>query len=430
MEARYQHYMEQGEQEKAEEYRLIDPQDLSNVTTVQFYDRQSFINPCLTSSKRFVAKVISEVKAMHKEVDMPLNAWHYGGDEAKNIKLGSGFQDQSEASLEGKGSIDLSKENKPYELSPRCVDMMQAEGISDANGLLTYFSGEVSEIVEANHIPTFQIWSDGLKYNKGSEEFATENVRVNLWDTVAWGAPAKANQLVNDGYELVLSNPDFVYFDMPYEVDKHERGYYWATRATDTKKAFSFVPENLAQNAELTVDREGKKYVATSPDTAAPKVHGISAALWSETIRTDDQYEYMTFPRLFAVAERSWNTGDWEQEYEANTEYSSSTKHTDLDALNQDWSRFANILGQRELAKAELRDLHFRLPVPGAEVEEGKLVMNVSYPGIAMEYSTNMGESWQAYFDEKKPEVSGVVLIRSVSPSGQRSSRVTLIAAK
>ncbi|GAM74635.1 hypothetical protein JCM19241_978 [Vibrio ishigakensis] len=56
--------------------------------------------------------------------------------------------------------------------------------------------------------------------------------------------------------------------------------------------------------------------------------------------------------------------------------------------------------------------------------------MNVSYPGIAMEYSTNMGESWQTYFDEKKPEVSGVVLIRSVSPSGQRSSRVTLIAAK
>ena len=35
------------------------------------------------------------------------------------------------------------------------------------------------------------------------------------------------------------------YMDFPYEVDPKERGYYWATRATDTRKMFAFSPENL-----------------------------------------------------------------------------------------------------------------------------------------------------------------------------------------
>ena len=30
---------------------------------------------------------------MHAEAGAPLTTWHFGGDEAKNIKLGAGFQD-------------------------------------------------------------------------------------------------------------------------------------------------------------------------------------------------------------------------------------------------------------------------------------------------------------------------------------------------
>ena len=42
------------------------------------------------------------------------------------------------------------------------------------------------------------------------------------------------------GYDVIVSNPDYVYMDMPYEVDPKERGYYWATRATLIRKMFSF----------------------------------------------------------------------------------------------------------------------------------------------------------------------------------------------
>ena len=42
------------------------------------------------------------------------------------------------------------------------------------------------------------------------------------------------------GYDVVLSNPDYLYFDFPNEVHPAERGYYWATRFNDTRKVFAF----------------------------------------------------------------------------------------------------------------------------------------------------------------------------------------------
>ena len=64
--------MQTNQVEEANQYRLLDPQDTSNVTTVQFYDKKNFINPCQPSSARFVNEVISEVAAMYKEPGAPL----------------------------------------------------------------------------------------------------------------------------------------------------------------------------------------------------------------------------------------------------------------------------------------------------------------------------------------------------------------------
>ena len=425
MEARYHKYMALGDTEKAEQYRLLDPKDQSNVTTVQFYNRQSFINPCLESSKQFVSKVITEVKLMHEEAEMPLTQWHFGGDEAKNIKLGHGFQDVNDTPEAGKGQIDLSKEHKPYEKSPQCIAKIESGEIESQDKLLSYFATEVSKLLQEQDVTTFQAWQDGLKYVENSEALATDKARVNLWDTVFWGASDTSIQLINDGYQLVLSNPDHIYLDMPYEVDEHERGYYWATRASDTRKMFSYIPENLPQNAELAKDRNGDSYTAKGSLTPNDAVYGISAALWSETVRTDEQYEYMAFPRLMAVAERAWHKAEWELDYQPGVEYSDSTEHTDLNVLSDDWSRFANILGQRELAKVEMRDINYRLPAPGAKISQGKLHMNSQFPGLNLEYSTDNGKSWHLYLNASKPTVDSNVLIRSSSNLEYRTSRVT-----
>ena len=47
-----------------------------------------------------------------------------------------------------------------------------------------------------------------------------------------------------------MSQATHLYFDHPYEPDPEERGYYWATRFTDTRKVFGFIPDDLFANVE------------------------------------------------------------------------------------------------------------------------------------------------------------------------------------
>ncbi|QHM70277.1 beta-N-acetylhexosaminidase [Mixta intestinalis] len=424
MEARYQRLMKAGETEKAEEYRLRDPLDTSETTSVQLYDRTSYLNPCLASSQRFVDKVIGEIQAMHKEAGQPLSTWHFGGDEAKNIRLGAGYSDKQQPQP-GTGLIDRSQENRPWEKSLACQKMIAAGEVKDLDHLPSYFALAVSSKVHAHGIERMQAWQDGVKHAENAAAFATPKVAVNFWDTLYWGGFDSANDWANKGYDVIISNPDYVYMDFPYEVNPLERGYYWGTRYSDERKMFSFAPNNLPQNAETSVDRDGKTFTARS-DKPWPGAWGLSAQLWSETVRTDDQMEYMIFPRLFTVAERAWHRASWEQDYQPGREYQGGvTQFVDRQALNRDWQRFANILGQRELAKLDKVGIAYRLPVPGAQIRNGKLEANLALPGLAIEYSLDGGKGWLRYDERMKPTVAegSSVMVRSVSPDGERYSR-------
>ena len=105
--------MSEGKPLQAVEYRLQDEGDDSQVTTVQFYDRTSFVNPCLPSALRFTGKVMAEIMEMHQEAGQPLTRWHFGGDEAKNIYLEAGYTAVAHPEA-GKGQRDLRRKDKPW----------------------------------------------------------------------------------------------------------------------------------------------------------------------------------------------------------------------------------------------------------------------------------------------------------------------------
>ncbi len=423
MEARYKKLMAAGDEKGANEFRLVDPTDTSNTTSVQFYDRKSYLNPCLDSSKRFVDKVIGEVAQMHKDAGQPLTTWHFGGDEAKNIRLGAGYQDKNAKVEPGKGLIDMSIEDKPWAKSEVCQTAIKEGKVEDMLHLPSHFALEVSKMVSAHGIDRMLAWQDGLKHAKDAKAFATKRVGVNFWDTLYWGGFDSINDWANKGYEVIVSNPDYVYFDMPYEVNPQERGYYWATRFTDERKVFSFAPNNMPQNAETSVDRDGNHFVAKS-DKAWPGVHGLSAHSWSETQRTDGETEYMIYPRMMPLAERAWHRASWEQDYKAGREYKGGeTTFVDVKALAADWERFSNLMGQRELAKLDKSGVAYRLPVPGAKITDGKLHANIALPGLTIEYSVDGGKKWQRYDASAQPSVTGDVSVRSTSPDGKRHSR-------
>ena len=426
MEARYDRLMKAGKTQEAMAYRLVDPTDNSNTTSVQLYDRTSYLNPCLTSSLQFTDKIISEIQAMHREAGQPLQTWHFGGDEAKNIRLGAGYSDIKKPAA-GTGLLDMSKEDQPWAKSQVCQNLIKEGKVADLGHLPSYFALKVSQQVNAHGIGKMQAWQDGLKDAKNAKAFATEKVAVNFWDTLYWGGFDSANDWANKGYEVIISNPDYVYMDFPYEVNPLERGYYWGTRFSDERKMFSFAPDNLPQNAETSVDRDGKYFSAKS-DKAWPGATGLSAQLWSETVRTDQQMEYMIFPRVLSVAERAWHRAAWEQDYQAGKEYIGGKTHfVDRDAQLRDWQRFANLLGQRELAKLDKAGIAYRLPLPGGKIVAGKLEVNTALPGLVVQYSLDQGKTWQIYDAGQQPEVQGKVWLRTVNNDGKRFSRVEML---
>ena len=84
----------------------------------------------------------------------------------------------------------------------------------------------------------------------------------------------------------------------------------------------------------------------------------MQAHLWSENIRDSNRLDYMAFPRLLAVAERSW--------HKAKFEDASLPLDRRFQLERQDWEDFANTLGYKELRRLEQIGVKYRIPLPGA----------------------------------------------------------------
>ncbi len=405
-------------------YLLSDPTDTSKYESVQNYN-DGAINACRDSSYTFIAKVMDEIKAMYVAAGATLSTWDVGADE---VAAGA------------------------WKDSLACKTLFVTDArVKSANDVHAYFIRKVNALAKARGLG-IRGWSDGLRKTVTAAGAMTEKqlmdpatdldnnpVSINWWSTLFWwDYHNSAYTFANKGYKVILTPPDFLYFDHPYEADPKERGYYWATRFTSVRKLFSFIPGNLPANSKLTKDRIGADYRAVFDPTAAdptPPVNldtgavaniiGMEGAQWSETMRTDDQLEYMVFPRMLAMAERAWHRAGWEPADVSGTDWG-KTIPIDTAALAADWERFANVLGHKELPKLDKLGVHYRIDVPGATIDSGGLLQaNVALPGLATEYKNGNG-SWVAYNASSPPAVTSTE-IRSKTSDGRagRSIAVT-----
>jgi hexosaminidase len=93
------------------------------------------------------------------------------------------------------------------------------------------------------------------------------------------------------------------------------------------------------------------------------------------------------------------------------------------------WSRFANSLGRRELPRLDFLSggVSYRIPLPGARIENGQLLANVAFPGLEIRYTTGGAEP-----DATSPlysgpvAVSGVVKVKAFDTRG-RGSRTAVL---
>lgn len=373
---------------QASEYLLAEPDDPSQYFSIQMF-RDNAVNPCLNSTYKFIEHVLSALVKLHQGIS-PLKLFHMGGDE---VAAGAWVN------------------------STACQNLIATR--KDIVSLKKYFTIRLSKIA-AKYNVSFAAWEDGLIEEKeifNKEELSKNNVYSYAWDNVwEWGKFDRAYRLANEGYKTVLAHATHLYFDMPYEPDPEERGYYWATRFTDTKKTFGYMPDSLYDNAKddrfgkpTNKDELCKEKNSCPPLVKKSNIVGIQGHLWSETVRTKDQLFYMCFPRVLALAERAWHKADFEKD-----EKSRKVK------LDQEWQSFANLLGFQELRKLDKVGVKYRVPLPGAKIESGKLVAKSQFPGLKVEYET-AGE-WKEYTSGVSG-LTGNVKLRTRSADESRTSR-------
>lgn len=407
MEARYHYYIEQENEPEAVRYLLSDFDDKTQYSSIQNYNDNT-LNVCMESTYAFVDRVIEDLKTMHQQAGQPLTLYHIGADETAGAWLDS----------------------------PKCQALVddKSNDVNNMKHLGAHFIERVSQMV-ANKGITVGGWNDGLTETQAKN--MPKQVYSYIWDSLPSGAHEKVSEQARRNWNIVLSLPDVFYFDFPYQVDPKERGYNWASRRLTTRTIFNFMPDNLPVHAEFRVDTLGQNFISDDrlqKDDSGKVLHqplaknfdiqGVQGQLWSETIRSEDQAEYMIYPRLLALAERAWHQASWQ------VPYSHAGKRFDKDSSyftaelraerDKKWLEFSQTIGNKELAKLDLADIFYRLPTVGAKVINGELHANIAIKDLTIEYQEKDAD-WKTYQQPIKVELP--VKVRSRYKDLNRASR-------
>ncbi|HEX6226120.1 MAG TPA: family 20 glycosylhydrolase [Chryseolinea sp.] len=411
MEARYQRLMKEGKETEANEYRLIDPDDSSEYLSAQGY-KDNVVSVARESVFHFYEKVVDEITEMYAEAGLKLDVFHTGGDEVP----------------EG-----------AWTKSPLAAELMKKHPeIRDPKNLQTYFFRELIKRLEKRNLEIHG-WEEValVKTPQGpyapNPEFARKNVVPYIWNNI-FDYPDLGYRLANAGYEVVLCNVSNFYFDLAYNKDPKEPGLYWAG-FVDTRDAWTFAPFDmfkttnknaLGQNLDLetgsmSTGEKSKIIVEHLKPAARKNILGVEAQIWSETIKGRDMVEYYMLPKLVGFAESAWS---------GERKWENINSKTEREArIQQEWSGFANTLGRLELPRLSYINggYNYRVPPPGAIIENGMLKANSELPGLVIRFTTDGTEPSSTSAEYKEPvAVSGDVLLTSFDRAGKSSSTVSV----
>lgn len=101
-----------------------------------------------------------------------------------------------------------------------------------------------------------------------------------------WKVEENAAKGIAQGAKILVSPATRTYLDMQYDSTTH-LGLHWAAYI-EVDDAYNWDPTTM------------------SPVIKKEHIEGVESPLWTETITTIDELEYMVFPRLLCNAEVGW----------------------------------------------------------------------------------------------------------------------------
>ena len=192
----------------------------------------------------FLEDVLTEVMAL-----FPSEFIHVGGDEV---------------------------DKAAWKKCPKCQARIKAEGLRNENELQSYFIKRMEKFL-ASKGKRLVGWDEIL------EGGIAPGAVVMSWRGIEGGVTA-----AKSGHDVIMSPNSFFYLDLYQSKDKEQE-----------PPTYGLLP--LAQVYKYDSDA-----LNLSPEESR-HVLGLHGCLWTESVETPKQAEYMLFPRLFAVAEKAWS---------------------------------------------------------------------------------------------------------------------------
>ncbi len=280
MEARYRRLMEEGEEEEAEKYRIIDPLDSSDYYSAQGFT-DNVVCVCDEAVYRFYETVIDDIIEMYREAKVPLNMIHTGGDE---VPSGS------------------------WEKSPVCMQFLEENpSVGNAKNLQAYFFERLVEILSERNLEIGG-WEEVVMKPQAeggwipNPDFIGREVFPYVWNSQD-NFVDLGYRIANAGYPVILCNVSNFYFDFAYNHHPDEPGHKWAGYV-NTRNAYEFIPydhykSTLKDELGRSINPEKEFRNRQKLDPGSRKnIVGLQGQLWSETIKGQDTLEYYYLPKL------------------------------------------------------------------------------------------------------------------------------------
>lgn len=300
--------------------RLIHDGDSSRYTSAQdFHD--NIMNPALEGPYKFWDVVIGSLVNIYAKAGVSLPAVHIGGDEVPA---------------------------HAWDGSTPARKLMADKQMANQRDLHAYFVERVAQIA-ARHGVRIAGWQEialghSDRYNAVVQPCVAA---VNCWTN----AGDYGRQIAQQGYPLILSNVDYLYFDQTPTRHPEEPGLVWGGIVDEFRPLHATVDALCPGDAVLQA-----------------KVAGISGQLFAETVRTRSGIERYLLPRMLGLAERAHNV-----------------KPT-LD----DSEYFGTLTGEMERWARDGRNFYLRQP--GIRLRDGKIEMNSAYSAGEIRYTLDGSE--------------------------------------
>ncbi|MBO4670490.1 MAG: beta-N-acetylhexosaminidase [Bacteroidales bacterium] len=179
------------------------------------------------------------------------------------------------------GGDEASKDN--WSVCSRCAERMHSEGLKDVFELQSYCIRRMEKLINA-HGKRLIGWDEIL------EGGLSGNATVMSWRGTAGGVKA-----ISMAHDVIMSPNTYYYLDYGQDAPYKE------------PLAFrTYLPLDVVYGYEPEADIEALYGGELSQETRA-RILGVQGNLWSECVVSDSHFEYMLYPRAFAIAETGWS---------------------------------------------------------------------------------------------------------------------------